>query len=106
MAEDMLDGKLGLTSPGLLGKGSTFWFELSLPVRENSNAEGDVGNLPAPADSEEAPEVRHRVLIVDDSSVSRLLLGRLLRRLGVEQEEAEVQCDRTACAPSHCTTLP
>lgn len=68
-----MKGRMGFTSDQ--NKGSTFWFELKLPAAARR---GDPGE----------ERSRSRVLIVDDSPVNRMVLGRLLSRCGCPWEVA------------------
>lgn len=55
------------------GVGTTFWFELTLPV---------LPAAPAADDGAEADQARPRVLVADDDLASRELLATVLRRAG------------------------
>lgn len=65
------------------GKGSTFWFELVLPiVNRNSHSEKSSGEVTG------YQGLRRRVLIVEDGDASRHILVDLLSNLGFETYEA------------------
>ncbi|MEM7425103.1 MAG: response regulator [Pseudomonadota bacterium] len=59
---DLMDGEIGVDSS--LGRGSTFWFNVRLPIEE------------AGAEVSEVPEdlVGSRILVVDDNDVNRAIL--------------------------------
>ncbi len=79
-----MSGQIGFSSEW--NKGSTFWFELPLGVAELSQKA-------KPSPKKELPEatspVKARILAVDDSADSRMLLDMLLKRLGHEAEIVE-----------------
>jgi CheY-like chemotaxis protein len=71
-----------------VGQGSTFWFELELPVVEvemaAAPAEGVVIGYPGP---------RKKVLIVDDVAENRAVLADMLGQIGFEMVEAQNGCE-------------
>ena len=70
---ELMDGQIGVTSA--LGTGSTFWFELSLPVAEAASGPSAVIDAgPAFAGA--------RVLVVDDVELNRELMMALLSNEG------------------------
>lgn len=79
---EMLGGELKVDSD--IGKGSTFWFDLELPVVE--------GWLHEPLDAAEQvvgyQGRRRKVLVVDDIASNRSLIGNMLTPLGFEVIEA------------------
>jgi len=91
---DLMDGEIGVDSEE--GSGSRFWFVVSLA---GANAEEN----PAP----EAPRAilrrSTRILVVEDNAINRLVLGRMLERLGAHDlvyaengEEALERCAEAA----------
>jgi PAS domain S-box-containing protein len=91
---DLMDGEIGVDSEE--GSGSRFWFVVSLA---GANAE----ESPAP----EAPRAilrrSTRILVVEDNAINRLVLGRMLERLGAHDlvyaengEEALARCAEAA----------
>jgi signal transduction histidine kinase/CheY-like chemotaxis protein len=78
---DLMDSELHVKSE--LGKGSTFWFDLSLPVvaaniELKSTKTGEIIGYKGP---------RRKVLVVDDKLPNRLVLCNLLEPLGFEMIE-------------------
>jgi signal transduction histidine kinase/DNA-binding response OmpR family regulator len=70
----LMGGRVGLESKPR--EGSTFWFELPLPLGS------------APRESESAVRLRGlRVLVVDDNRVNRWVLAERLQRWGIEPHE-------------------
>ncbi len=73
---ELMEGELGLSSEE--GRGSEFWFELRLPVREEQE------NQPAPS-----VDLRGvRALVVDDNATNREMLCAQLAALGIMTDES------------------
>lgn len=88
----MMHGKLGLLSQE--GQGSTFHFELTLPVAHPTAA--------AEAVPETGPQRHLRLLVADDNVVNRTLLERILTRWGHRVDTAENgEQAVAACAHTH-----
>jgi signal transduction histidine kinase/DNA-binding response OmpR family regulator len=75
---ELMGGTVDLIST--VGKGSTFWFELTLPRTRDADLRTD--NLPAQTKT-------LRALMVDDIPTNLELLGRQLRMLGMETAASE-----------------
>jgi len=90
----MMGGRVGLESKPQ--QGSTFWFELPLPLASDEAEEPD-----------EEPELSGlHVLVVDDNRVNRWVLAERLQRFGIETKECPsgrraLQLMREATADGH-----
>jgi PAS domain S-box-containing protein len=76
---EAMAGEIGLSSTP--GEGSTFWFEVRLPV-----AEARAG---VPERSDDGPLAGLRVLVVDDNATQRLMLESQLTTWGLRPEVVE-----------------
>ncbi len=74
---EQMGGQIGFDS--IVGKGSTFWFELALTVLPT--AAPATGDTPKPLAQPDAP-LGLNVLLVEDTVSNQLILGALLTRLG------------------------
>jgi PAS domain S-box-containing protein len=75
---ELMGGKLGVES--FPGRGSTFWFDVTLPV----DPEAAGSHAPVPAGLSGA-----RLLVVDDNATNREILRRQLHAWGLDSAEAE-----------------
>jgi signal transduction histidine kinase/DNA-binding response OmpR family regulator/tetratricopeptide (TPR) repeat protein len=86
---ELMEGRVGAES--VPGSGSTFWFEVWLPVLEAGpevRSRAGEGGLPAPSEAEEAFALRRghprgKILVADDNEANRILVEAMLRQLGV-----------------------
>ena len=89
---EMMNGSIGLDST--VGKGSTFWFQLDLPVGEEErgilSGERRQGNFSSEVmeDKEHSGSSPATILIVDDEPVNRLVLRESLQQAGFYVVEA------------------
>lgn len=68
-----MEGRLTLESE--LGRGSSFSFQLTLPISEQSTE-------PAPAQATKLPSPPLRVLVAEDNLINQMVVGHLLESLG------------------------
>ncbi len=74
---EIMNGKIDIESE--VGKGSTFWFELTLPLAENKNT----------PISTVSPDISHtRVLIVDDNHINRKVFTEYLKSWKIKSAAA------------------
>jgi signal transduction histidine kinase/DNA-binding response OmpR family regulator len=77
-----MGGSTGVTSEP--GRGSTFWFELTLPPAEPEQVADPDDHMP-----DALPTLAGKsVLLVDDNAVNRAVAGTLMRRWGIKVTEA------------------
>lgn len=79
----MMDGAIGVES--VYGKGSTFWFEIAMPVSEE---EGEIISDKEHALPETLPQIGAHVLVVEDDRVSQRMAKCVLNELGCTFEFA------------------
>jgi CheY-like chemotaxis protein len=88
----MLESQLHVKST--LGKGSTFWFDVELPVVEDSRISLEesphrvILGYTKPADSQSTKSARYTILVADDHTDNRLVFKELLVSLGFDVLEA------------------
>jgi CheY-like chemotaxis protein len=73
---ELMGGRIGLESA--VGKGSTFWVELTLPKHAGMSREEET----AGADPSSGEQVSLRVLVAEDNLVNQLVTLRMVERLG------------------------
>ncbi len=87
---ELMDGALGLNSEP--GEGSTFWFQLRLPVAAAETESRDTTRCLNGGDQTEdqtGAECSYTILIVDDEPTNRMVLRESLERAGAGIVEAE-----------------
>ncbi|MBI5490055.1 MAG: response regulator [Deltaproteobacteria bacterium] len=86
----LMGGRFGFDS--VLGKGSTFWFDLTLPIAAATAADGAAAGPDGAADTRDvagADLTKLRILVVDDHEVNRRVLGEQLRAWDLANECVE-----------------
>jgi len=86
---ELMNGSVGLNS--IPGQGSTFWFEISLPVevtRKKPESQSLDPSLQVQVDQKRDAADKYTILIVDDEPTNRMVLRETLQCAGVKVVEA------------------
>jgi PAS domain S-box-containing protein len=94
----LMDGSFDYTSE--VGQGSTFWFEVPLPVSTPaaSPAASANGSAAPSAGRPDGGPQREKVLLAEDNPVNRLVAEAMLRELGYEVHLAQTGAEAVAAA--------